>query len=173
MNRPETPPVPPCGRQLRLPLFPEGVTHVSDAVSISKQNGSVWYFHQGQPIGVHLEGDVASFRMYTSMLCDSGACKLAEVERAFGVSAISVKRALKQYRASGARGFFDRRRGVRSDPVMTPERLVEIQGFLDQGFTDRQVAEHLGLKRDTIYRAVKSGRLHRPTQKGGSPVQQG
>jgi len=53
------------------------------------------YFHQGMPMGSHAEDDHASFRMQTSMLCDSGACKLVEVELAFGVTAISVKRALK------------------------------------------------------------------------------
>ena len=100
------------------------------------------------------------------MLCDGGACKLVEVERAFGVSAISVKRALKQYRAGGARSFFERRRSVRAGPVMTLERLREIQALIDQGLSDRQIGERLGLKRDTIYRTVKTGRLHRP-EKGG------
>jgi DNA-binding NarL/FixJ family response regulator len=89
-----------------------------------------------------------------------------EIERAFGVSAISVKRALKQYRSGGARSFFERTRTVREGPVMTPARLVEIQRLIDQGLSDRQIAERLGLKRDTIYRTVKDGRLHRP-EKGG------
>jgi DNA-binding NarL/FixJ family response regulator len=100
------------------------------------------------------------------MLCDGGACKLVEIERAFEVSAISVKRALKQYRAGGARSFFERVRAVRGSPVMTPQRLQEIQSLIDQGLSDRQIAERLGLKRDTIYRTVKAGRLHRPEKKG-------
>lgn len=91
---------------------------------------------------------------------------MVEVERAFGVSAISVKRALKLYRAGGARSFFERKKTVRADPVMTPQRLLEIQALIDQGLSDRQIAERLGLKRDTIYRTVKAGRLHRPEKKG-------
>jgi len=166
MAPPETPPIPPSGRQLRLPRYHDGPIHVSDAVSVVRRDGVVWWFHQGMPLGSHAETDAASFRHQSSMLCDGGACKLVEIERAFGVSAISVKRALKQYRSGGARSFFERTRTVREGPVMTPARLVEIQRLIDQGLSDRQIAERLGLKRDTIYRTVKDGRLHRP-EKGG------
>jgi hypothetical protein len=166
MPPPETPPIPPCGRQLRLPRYHAEPTHVSDAVSVVRRDGIVWWFHQGMPLGSHAEADVTSFRLQASMVCDGGACKLVEIERAFGVSAISVKRALKQYRAGGARSFFERKRTVREGPVMTAERLREIQSLLDQGLSDRQIGERLGLKRDTIYRTVKAGRLHRP-EKGG------
>ncbi len=166
MIPPETPPIPPCGRQLLLPRFHDEPIHVSDAVSVVRCDGMVWWFHQGMPIGAHAESDVASFRHQSSMLCDAGACKLVDVERAFGVSAISVKRALKKFRAGGARAFFEPIRSVREGPVMTDERLVEIQTLIDEGLSDRQIAERLGLKRDTIYRTVKAGRLHRP-EKGG------
>jgi transposase len=166
MVPPDTPPIPPCGRQLLLPRYQDEPLHVSDAVSVVRRDGIVWWFHQGMPLGSHAEKDVAAFRHQSSMLCDGGACKLVEIERAFEVSAISVKRALKQYRAGGARSFFERVRAVRGSPVMTPQRLQEIQSLIDQGLSDRQIAERLGLKRDTIYRTVKAGRLHRPEKKG-------
>jgi hypothetical protein len=166
MPPPSSPPIPPQGRQLQLPRYSTDVVHVSDAVSVVQRDGTVWYFHQGMPMGSHAVDDHASFRFQTSMLCDSGACKLVEVERAFQVSTISVKRALKQYRAGGAKAFFVKVRGVRADPVMTPVRLVEIQALIDAGLSDLQIAERLGLKRDTIYRTVKDGRLHRAVKKG-------
>lgn len=166
MQPPETPPIPPCGRQLRIPQYHDVPIVVSDCVSVVRRDGVVWWFHQGMPMGSHADTDVASFRHQSSMLCDNGACRLVEIERAFGVSAISVKRALKQYRAGGARSFYQSRRGVRKGPVMTPERLHEIQGLLDQGLNIRQISERLGLKPDTIYRTVKAGRLHRPEKRG-------
>lgn len=170
MPPPDPPPIPPQGRQLQLPRYPEDTTHVSDAVSVVKRDGTVWYFHQGMPMGSHAEDDHASFRFHTSMLCDSGACQLVEVERAFGVSKISVKRWLKQYRSGGAKAFFAKKRAVRAGPVMTPERLAEIQGLIDEGLSDLQIAERLGMKRDTIYRTVKIGRLHRAEKKGARPI---
>jgi transposase len=170
MPPPPAPPIPPQGRQLRLPLLPDDSLDVSDAVAVVVRDGQVWWFHQGLPIGSHVRDDVGSFRLYASMMCDGGACKLVEVQRAFSVSAVSVKRALKQYRAEGARGFFRSRRTPRGAPVMTPERVTQIQELLDQGVDVRVVAEQLGLKRDTVYRAVKAGRLHRPAKKGGPPI---
>jgi excisionase family DNA binding protein len=167
MAPPEAPPIPSCGRQLRLPRYPAEPHHVSDAVSVVVRDGVVWWFHQGMPIGSHAVSDVAGFRHQSSVLCDGGACALVEIERAFGVSAISVKRALKQYRKGGARSFYEHKRTAREGPVMTPDRLREVQGLIDQGLSDRQIAEHLGLKRDTIYRTVRAGRLRRP-EKGGS-----
>lgn len=170
MAPPDVPPIPPCGRQLRLPRYPAEPLHVSDAVSVVVRDGVVWWFHQGMPLGSHAVSDVAGFRHQSSLLCDGCACKLVDIERAFSVSAISVKRALKQYRQGGARSFYARTRTVREGPVMTPARLREVQGLIDQGFSDRQIAEHLGLKRDTIYRTVQAGRLHRsesrPEKKG-------
>lgn len=151
-------------------MMPEDSLDVSDAVAVVVRDGQVWWFHQGLPIGSHARDDVGSFRLYASMMCDGGACRLVEVQRAFSVSAVSVKRALKQYRAEGARGFFRSRRTPRGAPVMTPERMTQIQELFDQGVDVRVVAEQLGLKRDTVYRAVKAGRLHRPAKKGGPPI---
>lgn len=166
MAPPDTPPIPPGGRQLRLPRYPSEPLHVSDAVSVVLRDGVVWWFHQGMPLGSHAEKDVAGFRHQSSLLCDGGACKLIEIERAFGVSAISVKRALKQYRQGGARSFYERKRQVREGPVMTPARLREVQALIDQGLSDRQIGDRLGLKRDTIYRTMKAGRLHRAEKRG-------
>jgi len=51
---------------------------------------------------------------------------------------------------------------------MTPARVDEIQQLIDVGLSDLQIAERLGLKRDTIYRTVKTAIASR-RQKGGSP----
>jgi hypothetical protein len=74
------------------------------------------------------------------MLCDGGAGKLVEIQRAFGVTEISLKRALKQYRAGGARSFFERKRTAREGPVIRPARLREVQTLIDQGLSDRAFA---------------------------------
>ena len=155
-----TPPeLPPQSRQLHLPLFPEGTVEVSSAVSVVTKEGTVWYFHQGVPIFTHAVGDVASFRLYSSTLCDSQACRLVDIVRAFQVSSISVKRALKEYRAKGPRAFFGKVRAQRGTPVLTEEVRQRVQAWLDDGLTTREAAEKEGLKRDTVYRAIKEGRL--------------
>lgn len=148
-------------RQLLLPIFPADSIQVSDAVSVAVRGGFVWYFHQGMPISSHAVDDLASFRMQTSMLCDNGACKLAEVVRAFHVTSISVKRALKQYRAKGPRAFFGqpppaKRRGP---AVLNEQVRQDAQACLDAGMSLTDTAKRVQVKRDTLYRACKQGRL--------------
>jgi hypothetical protein len=43
--------------------------------------------------------------------------------------------------------------------------LAEAQQFLDEGLEPTEVAERLGLKPDTLSKAVRAGRLHRPVKK--------
>jgi len=62
MPPPETPPIPTSGRQLLLPRYQDTPVHVSDAVSVVRRDGMVWWFHQGMPLGSHADSDVASFR---------------------------------------------------------------------------------------------------------------
>ena len=80
---------------------------------------------------------------------------------------ISVKRAVKCYREQGAEGFYaePRRRGP---AVLTAPVLAEAQGLLDDGLVVSEVAERLEVKRDTLAKAIRAGRLHKPTKKKGS-----
>ena len=106
------------------------------------------------------------FRMFTSTLCDKDSCRLVDVERAFNVTSISVKRALKQYRTEGPESFF-RSKHVGSKPrVLRGEVHQKVQDLLDAGLSPREIDDQLGVKADTIRRAIQGGRLHRP-KKGG------
>jgi transposase len=144
--------------QLLLPLFCEGATEINEVMSYQKRDGMVYYFHAGLPVFVHAEGDVRSFRMFTSQLYVSGNCTQSEIVRAFGVSVISVKRWAKRYREEGAGGFF-KRPAARRPAVLTEEVLQKAQRRLAEGEERGAVAEVLGIKPDTLYRAIRSGRL--------------
>jgi hypothetical protein len=167
MPPPDAPQPPNHGRQLHVPIFPANSVHVGERVSVVKRDGVVWYFHYDMPIFSHAETDLASFRLFTSSLCDSGQCKLVDIERAFSVSAISVKRALKQYRTEGTKSFFVSRRPKNQPRVFTQERLREVQQLLDEGLSPPQIEDKLQVKADTIRAAIEDGRLRRP-QKGGA-----
>lgn len=132
-----------------------------------RRDGVVWYFHYDMPVFSHAESDLASFRMFTSSLCDKDQCKLVEVERAFKVTAISVKRALKQYREEGPQSFFVSKRQTVVPRVLKGETLSAVQALLDAGHPPRAIEDRLGVKADTIRNAIEDGRLHR-TEKGGS-----
>lgn len=84
--------------QRHLPFFPAGVTHITLELAFQKENAQVIYFNGHMPVFIHEEKDVATFRMITGQFCFNGNAKQAEIARAFGVTAISVKRAVKLYR---------------------------------------------------------------------------
>ena len=84
--------------QTQLPFFPEGVTHITALLAFRKEDGRVTYFNGSMPVFVHEEADLDSFRMITAQFCVNGNAKQADISRAFGVSKISLKRAVKRYR---------------------------------------------------------------------------
>ena len=147
MPPPPSPEPPPQGRQMHAPVFPASSRMLGERVAVVERGGVVWYFHYDMPVFSHAVSDLASFRMFTSSLCDKGQCKLAEVERAFGVTAISVKRALKQYRTDGPQSFFTSKRPLVVPRVLKGETLASVQALLDvcwsSGFRTR-VAEDIG-----------------------------
>ena len=155
--------------QIQLPFFPEGVTSITPLLAFSKEDGRVTYFNGNMPVFVHDEEDVASFRMITAQFCVNGNTKQADISRAFGVPKISLKRAVKLYREQGPRGFYAPR-GTRGPAVLTPTVMAEAQQLLDEGLETPEVADRLNVKRDTLSKAVRAGRLHKPVKKTPSTL---
>ena len=150
--------------QMHLPFFPDGVEHITAELAFEKKDGQVTYFNGHMPVFIHDEQDIATFRMITAQLCINGNAKQADIARAFGVTPISVKRAVKRYREKGVSGFYEepKRRGA---AVLTGEVLQEAQERLDEGLETSELAEQLGVKRDTLAKAIQAGRLHKPSKK--------
>jgi DNA invertase Pin-like site-specific DNA recombinase len=154
--------------QIQLPLFPPGVTPITQVLAFSKEDGRVTYFNGSMPVFIHDEDDLASFRMITAQFCVNGNATQAEIMRAFGVSKISLKRAVKRYRTEGPKGFYQpqKRRGP---AVLTPAVQASAQQLLDEGLEPSQVADRLGIKRDTFSKAVRAGRVHQRAKKNLAP----
>lgn len=145
--------------QMVLPVFPEGVTLITSVLGFEKRDGQVYYFHGTIPIFTHAEDDIRSFQMFTSQLAVNGNCKQMDIVRAFGISVISMKRAVKLYREKGPPGFFQKRKSVKQPRVLTSPVLAKVQALLDEGKTRTEAAEELKIKPDTLYRAIRSGKL--------------
>jgi transposase len=106
----------------------------------------------------HHEDDHKSFQIFASQLYINGNCKQMDIVRAFGVSAISVKRWVKKYREGGSGAFFTKPK-QRKPRVLTADVISRAQELLDEGWPRSRIAEELSLKPDTLYQAVRSGRL--------------
>jgi transposase-like protein len=155
--------------QLQLPVFPEGVTQLSCDLGVCCRDGRVSYFYGTLPVFTHGVKDLKSFRMFTSQLYLEGKVKQMDLVRVFGVSQASVKRAVKLHTEAGPGGFW-RARPTRGPSVLTPEVLQQAQAQLDQGRSLAEVAAALGVKYNTLYKAVQAGRLHERFKKKSVPL---
>jgi len=144
--------------QALLPMIPAGATPINDRISVIREGGQWTYFCGIQPVFQHPEEDRRSFRMFTAQLCWQGACTQAQIIRAFGVSKNSVLRSVAKYRREGINGFYRPRR-VRSCAVMTPQVTAEAERLLGLGSARRDVAEGLGIRYDTLGKAIHQGRV--------------
>jgi transposase len=150
--------------QMQLPIFPEGVTHINHLIAFEKRDETVTYFNGHMPVFSHAEDDMPTFRMITAQFCVQGTARQVEIQRAFGLPAITVKRAVKRYREQGPKGFYQPRR-TRGAAVLTEDVLVKIQDRLDDRQEIPEIALELDLLADTIQKAVRAGRLHRVEKK--------
>ena len=147
--------------QALLPLIAEGATRISDLISVARENDQWIYFCGAQPVFHHTETDRDSFRMFTAQLICQGACRQVDIVRAFGVSKNSLIRSAKKYRAGGVKAFYTPR-ATRGASVLTPEVSAQAQQLLGAGWSRREVAEEVGLKLDTLRKAIQQRRLTEP-----------
>ncbi len=144
--------------QMQLPFFPPGTTEINVNVAFLRKGDSVTYYHGHLAVFKHNVNDISSFRLMTSQLYLNGAAKQIEISRAFGVTPISVKRSVKLFLEKGSEGFYETR-GTRGGAVLPKPVLGQAQQLLDQGCDLSDVSEELGIKKDTLRKAVSSGRL--------------
>lgn len=102
------------------------------------------------------------FQLITAQLICSGACRQVDVIATFGVSKNSVIRSVNKFRHGGSEAFFKPRKGGRGGTVLKPPVLEKAQALLDQGTSRKETAEELGIKYDTLRKAINDGRLREP-----------
>ncbi len=144
---------------MRLGSYP-----ITALLAFIKEEGAVTYFNGTLPVFSHTENDTESFRMITAQFCVNGHAKQAEICRAFGVTTISVKRSVKLYREEGARGFY-KPRNTRGAAKLTPTVIGQAQQLLSEYEEVADIALKLDIKPDTLSKAIRAGRLHKPLKK--------
>jgi len=147
-----------------LPLIPAGATEINGLLSVWRDEERWTYFIGIYPIYSHNKTDQRMFRLVTSQMIDSGACRQIDIIRTFGLSKSSVIRSVRKLRKDGSEAFFVQRRGRRGGKVLTSEFLEKAQGLIDQGYTRSDVSQELNIKYDTLRKAINDGRLVEPKQ---------
>jgi len=155
-------------RQIHLPLFPVGSTQITSSLSFTHEGGRITYFYGSLPVFFHDATDLPTFKMITAQFCVSGHASQAEISRAFGVTLLSMKRAVKRFRAGGPAAFYAPR-ATRGAAVLTASVLEAAQRGLDEETPVSEVAISLGIKPDTLAKAINAGKLRKPASKKKTP----
>ncbi len=143
-----------------LPLIPYGATRISNNLSVVFENNQWTYYHGGLPVAMHVASDVRFFKMITSSFILNGVCRNVDIMRAFNVSKSSVIRNLQKYKAHGSDAFFKNNgKGKRKSRVLTKDRLAKAEELLALNFRRSEVASKLGIKYDTLNKAIQDGRI--------------
>lgn len=151
--------------QALLPLIPDGCTQINALISVEQGEKEWTYFCGIQPVFRHPRNDRKSFQMFTAQLCCQGVCKQAEIVRVFGVSKKSILRSVSKYRKEGIAGFFRPAKKKGGRCLLNAEVRTQAQQLLDAGRSRRETAEQLGLKYDTLRKAINQGRLREGAEK--------
>ena len=154
-------------QQLILPCIPIGATEINNRVGVFREKDHCTYFLGGYPIYSHDADDQRMFRVVTSQLIESGGCRQVEILRTFGVSKSSVIRSVNKLRHGGVEAFFKQRAVRYGGTVLTADVLEQAQKLLDEEYSRPEVAEKLGVKYDTLRKAINDGRLHESNHKDG------
>ncbi len=156
--------------QVQLPLFPQGTTQINAEMAFIRKGDQVVYLNGHLPVFTHQADDLAGFRLFTTQLIVNQTASYGEISRAFGVPLRTLKRYAKRFRERGAQTFFakaPKRKGSR----LTPERLEEVQGLLDEGLSVPEISKQTGVLNSTLHKAIDSGRLRASKKKTTPPMQ--
>jgi hypothetical protein len=157
--------------QALLPLIPDGATQINDRISVIQKDGRWTYFCGIHPIFDHAADDHTTFQWHMASLIDQGICRQAEILKTFGVSKNAVKRWGKKFREGGVKAFYQPR-PKRGSTVMTLDVVRRAQELLFRRWSRSDIAAELGIKRDTLCKAIQHGRIQEPSRdtSGNSPA---
>ena len=144
--------------QTLLPIFTDEMTLITAELAYQQRDDVIYYFHAGLPVFHHAVQDRESFRLMISQFYLNGTCKQLDLVRAFGVTPISVKRAVKQYSQRGPASFYQRAAPPHQPRRLVPAVVAQAESLLAEGLDRAAVAERLGIKKDTLRKGIESGR---------------
>ena len=71
---------------------------------------------------------------------------------------------MKRYREEGARGVY-KQKNRRGAAILTPVVIEQVQQLLSEHEEVADIALKLDIKTDTLSKAIRAGRLHKPAKK--------
>jgi hypothetical protein len=152
------------GLQHRMTLLPRDAEMVSQYLAVGRSDDRLTFFNASGPILTFEEDDESALRFAAAVLTspEIDLATPSEIARLLGRHRNRVHVYRKQYREGGAKALEVKRRGPRGPSKFKGSVLQRAQQYLNEGETNRKVAELVGVSEFTIRRALKEHRLVLP-----------
>ena len=149
--------------QHRIALLPTEAQMVSVHLAVTCLDEQLTFLNASGPIFTCRADDEGARRFAAVMLTEPslGLATTTEVAKALGRHRSRVHDYRKRYRDGGAEVLEVKRRGPRGASKLKGEPLTRAQQCLDEGLSNRKVAQAVGLSEGTIRKALKANRLSR------------
>jgi hypothetical protein len=152
------------GPQHRIPLLPADAEIVSQHLAVGRADGRVTFFNASGPILSYREGDEEALRVSAAMLSERrlDLATPSQIAQVIGRNRSRVHKYRRLYQEGGASALIVKRTGPRGPSKLKGARLARAQKYLDEGKSNRKIAELIGVSDPTIGRAIEDGRLAKP-----------
>ncbi len=153
--------------QHRMALLPNDVEIISQHLAVGNSDDRLTFFNASGPIFTCQEDDERALRFAAAVLTspDLGLAKPSEIARVLGRHRNRVHEYRKRYKEGGAEALEVKRRGPRGPSKFKGIRLARARKYLNEGRSNRNVAELVGVSEFTIRKALKEHRLVRPDRR--------
>jgi len=145
--------------QSRLPLHPAEAIEINNTVSFLDDGTIVAYFAAGVPLFTHTHEDAVGRRVALSQIVALELATPTELRDCLGVGRSTLYRQQERFQAHGVAGLADEKHGPKGPHKLTEELLSRAQGLLDEGKSNRAVAQELTVNEGTIRHALRRGLL--------------
>ena len=159
------------GLQHRITFLPSEAQQVSVHLAVTRHDEHLTFLNASGPIFTCREDDENARRFAAVMLSEPslGLATPSEVAKVFGRHRSRVHEYRQRYHEGGAEGLEAKRRGPRGASKLKDEQVTRAQRCLDEGLSNRRVAQVVGVSEGTIRKALKEGRLSRGARSGAAP----
>lgn len=146
---------------------------VSVHLAVTRHDEHLTFLNASGPIFTCREDDEGARRFAAVMLTEPslGLATPTEVAKVLGRHRSRVHEYRKRYREGGAEVLEVKRRGPRGASKLKGAQMARAQQYLDEGQSNRKVAQSVGVSEGTIRKAIKEDRLSRAkrTEAGSAP----
>ncbi|UCF91421.1 MAG: helix-turn-helix domain-containing protein, partial [Desulfobacterales bacterium] len=129
--------------------------HISSKCNYREEGDLRVIFANGIPLLHYAQDDKAAHQYAMVHLVETGLASQQEVAEAFGCSRLTIFRAQNKYNEGGMVALMPKKRGPKDGSKVNQAKTRRILALKEKGLTNVAIGCRLGLKEDTVRKALK------------------